>query len=257
MPRRRSWRKSRTTRRRGVYKRSRKTYPRRTKRYSRRGSKGHLRITNVRARGTTMPDKMYVKLKFFDTFVITYDGTSGPYFRAWSGNSIYIPNPSAGGGGNYNRPIGYTAWNQFYNSYRVTASKITIVCHNQSGSVDGLLSLVPLQLIGTNTSFYGNQPGSQKWVKTRFIPSSAGGKEQKAISYYMTTSKVFTQPMNQLGDKVQANWHNDPAMQWYWHMEWGDIKFGQTDVVPASFSVSIKYYVEVFNPIMPFPNNTT
>ena len=67
---------------------------------------------------TTMPDQMFIKLKYATSYRIT----AAQFHKVFSGNGLYDPDVSGVG----HQPLGFDQWMTLYNRYRVYASRIVV-----------------------------------------------------------------------------------------------------------------------------------
>ena len=76
--------------------------------------------------GTTVPDRIFVKLRYVERIVLTAGSSNSYVFR---GNSIFDPNYTSTGG----QALATDQWNSFYQQYRVHSSSIKVVINATGG----------------------------------------------------------------------------------------------------------------------------
>lgn len=186
---------------------------------------------------TGIPDRTLMKFRY--TTFLQLDGLPSQvyYFR---GNSLFDPDFSGIGG----QPTGLDQWANFYNKYKVYASKIQVTflaAATTAPSGNCMVSVTPT----TNDSYipdYSVIP-TIPYSRTRMLtPVSAGGNPVY-IKNYIGTKKVTGD--NSLDDLYESDIGNNPSSEWYWMIR-GDT-VDQTTNVSIDIQVTVTYYCELFD----------
>ncbi|AXH74682.1 MAG: putative capsid protein [Cressdnaviricota sp.] len=219
-------------------KNTRRNY-RRRRRYNRRA------ITKRKGVGITgIPDKMQLKLKYNDLITIN---TTGQGFAAtfWRGNSPY--DPDLGNHGANIQPVSFDEWSNFYNRYRVNASRIFISAINGSDTANNALNMSVIPLLGSTLSPLGYQElMANKYAKSKIITSNAA-QQVGYISNYMSTKKLVGDSITSDALAYSSAITTNPLDQWTWLLQFNNMNNPDTGTVSTSFKISITYYIEFFD----------
>lgn len=158
--------------------------PRRAYRGRRRGkfSKTGGKITALKT--ATVPDRMVLKMKYVDNFVLTGVAGATRVFRA---NSIYDPDTSLING---HQPLGFDQWDIFYNKYRVFRADVVLKCTNSSSnSADteqiGVCAFANNTFLSSDDAFF-EQPHCKK-----ALISGRGGMDRATIKYTVDVPRIL------------------------------------------------------------------
>jgi len=213
---------------------------------------------SLSARRMNLPDRMFMKLKYIDNSqnYIRIPNADQYGTRFMSGNNLYDPDLASG---NYGT-LGFQDWSNFYNKYRVHASKIKVTFSQvaTAGQTNELqnyrCTVVPLDL-STNQgtlAFYKAQP-MQQYAHTRDLGAISGNRGVIQIKNYMSVCKFEGSMAPKYDISFAATTHGtatqkSPKNQFYWmmlvaHLE-GTALTAQYDL---GCSVEIDYYVEFYS----------
>lgn len=232
-------------RRRFFGRRIRRVFRRVSRRFARRRPfVKKLRLTTSRMRTTPMPDKVFVKLRYWDTNVFTTAGgfSGDAVERTYRGNSVFDPDQTGGG----HQPTGYDQWTGFYNQYRVLASSIRWTVYRISTAAGdlGIPFVFPDVTAATAVTIGTINPQEQAYFKYRHILANiAGNKGRGTVKNYMTTKKMFP-GQNVTGTDFTALSTGNPASQWYWNCGYNNSGAIETAV---RFTCNITYWVVFFD----------
>jgi len=211
------------------------------------------------ARRMNLPDRMFIKMKYIDNDQNALKILSGDAFgyRSMSGNNLYDPDLKSTG--NYG-VLGYADWANFYNKYRVHASKISVTfAQNIQTSVGNQTlgryrcTVVPLDLsLNPKTlEYYKGQP-MQQYAKTKEISGAQGGYNQCTITSYMSVSKFEGSMAPKYDISFAATTHGtssdqSPSNQFYWNIIVAALDGLLTADYSIGCTVRITYYVEYYS----------
>lgn len=186
-----------------------------------------------------VPDMFNTVLKYNQSYDMS--SMSGTY-RNFRGNSVYDPDETGTG----EQPTGFDQLMLLYNYYTVSASKIKILCMNDSTTASSgniIVSVIPLT-VDTDSLLGFRQLMTNSFAKSRAIaPVSAGGNPI-VLSNYITTKKML--PGFSVKDQGYAGTDaSSPGEEWYWHVEVNHIDgVSSTDLW---INVTLEYYVSFFD----------
>lgn len=145
-------------------------------------SKTGGRITALKT--ATVPDRMVLKMKYVDNFVLTGLAGATRVFRA---NSIYDPDTSLVNG---HQPLGFDQWDVFYNKYRVFRADVVLKATNSSSnSADteqiGVCAFANNTYLANDDSFF-EQPHCKK-----ALLSGRGGMDRSVIKYTVDIPRIL------------------------------------------------------------------
>lgn len=220
------------------YKKGRKSpakraYQKRRRQYKRRGGR-----TTLRGKGPTgLPDRMMVKMKYTTQIDLADAGAGGLYI--FRGNSIYDPDYSGIGG----QATSHDQWANFYNYYRVRASKIRINCVSLSNlaNTSAMIAIFPeiaVPAVGISPLTIVDQP----YARYKIVGQGDGGNNALVLSNYMSTQKLFGRAI--IDDNFQAPMSANPADPWHWGVR--AINMVNLGTGTYRMIVQLTYYVEMF-----------
>lgn len=234
----------------------RRRYKKRRTKYG--GKRKYAKPFSLSARKMDLPDRMFVKLRYIDNDQNEINIPQNDAFgiRRLSGNNIYDPDLNTG---NYG-VLGYTEWSNFYNKYRVHASKIRVTFAQRStqGQVNEnhrfRCTVLPLDLSSnpSTLNFFKGQP-MQQYAKTREISAIVGGHNQITISNYMSMCKFEGSMAPKYDISFAATTHGSatnqsPQNQFYWFIIVASLDGNLTTAgYDLGCTVSIDYYVEYYS----------
>lgn len=166
-----------------------------------------------------LADRLYVKLRLVFQFSST--GTAGQNtFFILLGNGMFDPLGVAGS----TRPYLFDQWAQFYQNYKVFASKVRVRATCNGGSnASSMFSIFPsnkLQAWGTTDQLIME---TMPYCRTQAFRMGAVGAGNCEMKHYMSTAKIFGEKKN-IVENDENYWGtqgSDPAAPWYWYlMSW-------------------------------------
>ncbi len=162
---------------------------------------------------TTMPDKTMVKLKYCIILDRTGVGAADQY--VFRGNSVFNPDFTGAGG---IHPQGYLEWSNFYNEYRVYASKLEANFTNNTQLMGCAVSLIPSISSGGAASYQASL--TTPYVKTKML-GTALGNNIGTLSNYITSRKVFGRPVKNEDNfaAISGQTGGNPLNLWFWVLE--------------------------------------
>lgn len=92
---------------------------------------------------TSFPEKQFAKLIYHDFYTLSSGGAATYAYQAWRGNSIYDPDPSAGG----SAPSGYSNMARLFNFYDVKAASFRVQITNGGSAQNIDVGLVAIPYI--------------------------------------------------------------------------------------------------------------
>lgn len=220
-----------------TYRRRRPTAYRRRRRMYRRGRN---KVSTVKSRIMTgIPDKTLMKLKYVQS--IRLDDIIGgvPQTYTYRANSINDPDFAFGGA----RVTGWNQWVNFYNRYRVNASKINVQILNFNTTTANSTVLVACSpnLDPGSSVQSPEQLTTLPYVRYRVMAPSSGGGNPRSIKNYISTKKMFG--INQLDDlDFYSDFNSNPTREFFWNISANNITANTFSVV---LLVNITYYVEL------------
>lgn len=197
--------------------------------------------------GTMYPDTAFVKLRYTDLVLISWDTNSIPGLARYAINSPFDPQVS--GGGTYNtQPYGYDQYSAVYGSYRCAGSSISLhALPFTTASVSEQqirLTCFPTPVASTSVTdiqMFRQIPYTRSKVGTFY--------DGVVIKNHITVRKLagISRATFQGDGGYSAVVGSDPVLQAYWMVSAQN--FSQTTGTPAGcyVAVSITYYVQFFN----------
>lgn len=171
-----------------------------------RSKKRNAPETSIIKSPSSLPDRMFVKLKYADVYTLT--STTSIATQIMRGNGMYDPDQTGVG----HQPLGFDEWQAFYKKFYVIGSSIKASCQGYLNN-QGIISLRP-QLVtttGTVISTELEKPRTQYRMIT-------GGDRPKIIKAYQNTLAQFGRPKQEFGDLEFTGTmaSSDPPQVWYW-----------------------------------------
>lgn len=190
----------------------RKLYLRRKKNYRkknppiRRSSMRNRPSTSIIRSPSSLPDRMFVKLKYTDVF--TLSSSTSIASQIMRGNGMYDPDQSGVG----HQPLGFDQWQSFYKKFYVIGSSCKAKLQGTTNS--GIVMLRP-QLVTTTGTVISTE---LEKPRTRYALTQTGGSNQDVLSGYMNTLRIFGRPKTEFGDLEFTGTmaSSDPPQIWYW-----------------------------------------
>lgn len=230
-------RKRYPTRRLTRFARRRKALPRRKKFLASKATKVIIR------QPSSLPDRLFVKLNYFD--ILTFSSNTGfNSTQVYRGNSLFDPDLTNTG----HQPLGFDQWANFYGSYVVHGSKISLEGQTTEGNASNSSSMTWTILPNLSSSSFASgseQPAEEPYATSRSI--GANNLTYNKLKRYMTTRKMFGVPkVNSEGsDNYRALVSANPTNVWYW------IIVAHSTDLAASVSqiarIKLTFYCEFFN----------
>lgn len=229
-----------------------KTFKKYKKSYKKRGFKKRSRRNNptyaIVKSPTVVPDQMLIELNYDAEISLECIGPAYvPQSYYFAGNSLYDPDQISSLVGS--QPMGYDQWSQFYKSYFVSSSKITVELAALSAYVAKIVLLPSLDQTTMNSIVASEQPRAHSCL----ITSVQGARRMK---HFMSTKRIFgVNHLNNDDEEYVGKTGNfptgsDPQKLWYWRIQCASFgTSGASDNVRVPMRVRIKYYVKLFNRI--------
>lgn len=134
----------------------------------------------------TVPDRMVLRMKYVDNFVLSGAGGASRMFRL---NSIYDPDTSLTNG---HQPLGYDQWDVFYQKYRVFKAVVTLKATNSSSNAAdteqiGICAIANNTFLGSNDAFF-EQPHCKK-----ALLAGRGGEDRATMTYSVDLPRILGQ----------------------------------------------------------------
>jgi len=188
-----------------------------------------------------IPDKMMLKLNY--TEFKTLEATSTNWVtQNYRGNGMYDPDYTNVG----HQPLGFDQWTQFYNKYRVYASKIVVTFLSRSNTTlesNIMLSVIP-SIPFLTTTYEPRELVESPYSRYRLLGTANAVQGNTVIKSYMSTKKLFGE--SELDDVgYTAFMTADPVNQWSWNIGIQNMQ-GEVDFPGATIMVKITYYAELF-----------
>lgn len=221
--------------RRRYKKRYRKRYPRSVRSLKRNTFGGYKQSWSSAPANSGSPDAVFVKLNYVQTVPMTVAASEQQVFSI---NSVFDPDTTGSG----HQPMGLPAYNNFYQNYRVYASKIYIRAVNLKLNEPVQITVHPGNL---NPPFVASQSLAQTleqpYVKWKTItPPNAGGST--SIQCYMTVKKLDAGDVSD--QDFQAVTGSDPLQQKFWIIRaYSD---NTASFLAIRLHVKITYYVKFY-----------
>lgn len=196
--------------------------------------------TTVALKTLTAPDRLIVKLPYYDQF--TVNQTAG-HVRDFNLNSIYDPDRSGVG----HQPLGYDQWATFFNRYRVFGVKMVVSMTN--------LGTVPVRfgIIGNNQQGVAIGTPQAVWesqhVKSKQIGTVQGMNNQTITKYFhLPRITGATNIMYKGSAQYAAQFGANPSELIIGHLVAipATTSFA-TDVVNVSYDVRIIFMCELYD----------
>ena len=187
----------------------------------------------VRFPGVIVPDRFQTKLIYTDNYH-TLNGAALNRYQ-WRGNSVFDPDFTSTG----HQPMGFDQFVNFYNSYRVRKSKVTLSLVKTTESVR--LALLPCNLNSVPTSY--ETAVEEPYCRVVPISSSVANF---TCSTSMNTSRMYGVSENAVttNDDFGALVSNNPVNIWYWTLI--STSYDGTTVANLWLDVTIEYDVEFY-----------
>lgn len=217
------------------YGRRRNTSRRSFKQFRRRGP----RVSRKRLRSVIVPDRLSVKLRY-QTIEYRTTGSGPAYVHIMSGNGPYDADQTHVG----HQPTGWDQWSNFYNSYYVAASKISIEFQNLDASVPVIATLIPSQNEWTTADLINKIPWEETNARSKLIHVRDSGNSRLFMKHYWTTNKAMSTRASDIQSAMQASYNAVPASEWFWNLILQT--HNGTDDLEIVYVVRVTYYVTFF-----------
>lgn len=218
---------------------------RKRRRISRRSIKRAFRAVRRIKRGViTAPSKFlnpptaFVKMYFSHNGTVS-DGTS--YYKEvlFRGNDVMNPGDITVSG----IATGVTQWMNFYEHFRVTACKITVIMFKETTPTENIAVYLWAadNNLATDPAIF--VPEEQPQVTKRYIPSNNSGIPMIKMSKYVKTKTIFGK--KPLDDTYSGQLSIGPVQKWWWHMMVMNLNPAVTNVPARRYIVRLKYYCKL------------
>lgn len=223
------------------YRKRRPQAYRKRRRYYRRRA-GRATVRTVRT-PTGIPDRIQVKMKY--TQNVNLVDNVGGVDTLWTlrGNSLWDPDFTGTGG----QPMGRDQWNNFYQQYRVNASKLKVQLLNNNSSIAtgncfaAIFPVAPDPPSSTEMTAY--QRSERPYTRSRVLPTSGSGRPIY-LSSYMSTKKIYGLKSVSYSPAYSQVMGGNPSSEWYWGIQITNLNGDIHNVIAL---ITITYYVELFD----------
>lgn len=212
-------------------------------RYGRRRYNGRTRIYRTRNKlPTGVPDRMSLKLKYETIINMTSAGSTA--VQVFRGNSLFDPDYTGVG----TQPLGYDQWSNFYERYKVNASKMMISFSATSDSNIAATLLLNLTPNGgtSNTpdtrAYY--EWGTTAYNRNKLVGLMSGGSPIVYMKNYVSTQKIWGEKTT--SDEYSALITSNPARVWFWVFQ-VDAMSGGGAATTGLVKCTITYYCEFYD----------
>lgn len=189
--------------------------------------------------GDTVPDRTMVKMAYAQFYSLS-PGSGNYSLQVMRGNSIHDPDLTGVG----HQPYGHDQWAQFYEYYRVVASKIEVMATCTDTAEPVLLIVTPSEdstvIDGGNPDTYAETPYSKsKYLAVR------GGQDSCTMVSYMPTQKVLGVHTIISGYDEAAAFGSNPSTgaAWFWHVM--AVTRSGLGTPALETQIKVTYYVEL------------
>lgn len=187
--------------------------------------------TIARFPGAGFPDRLYIKMKYFQTVPVASSATD----QVFCGNDIYDPDFTGTGG----QPRYYDQLVQIYSRWRVRAAKLTMEYVNRGVEPFGVC-VYPSS--DSTTTSYANAVEQRDGVPNEVVWTSVASA--KKLQCYTTTQAMLEFP-----DRDSISWGSasaSPNQRWFFHCCAQNLTAIPTSNV-GNAVYKIDYYVEFFD----------
>lgn len=223
------------------YNRRRKSY---RKNYYRKGKRSFSNSLSLTKFGTTVPDRIFVKLRYVERIVLTAGSSNSYVFR---GNSIFDPNYTSTGG----QALATDQWNSFYQQYRVHSSSIKVVINATGGGAGSVRRYLTLPwdsddlstINATPFSVVAEYPRAKVWYGNTNTGAGAVSMSKNFVKSYKALG--LSKTAYNADDNTAAYFDSNPGFEWYWY-----IRSEAGDVISSPESplyITMTYFVELFD----------
>lgn len=189
---------------------------------------------------TGFPDRMCVKLKYFDKYSISIT-TGIPQAQVWRGNDCFDPDLTGSG----HQPNGFDQWSAFYNFQTVVASavRVRVFPTTVTTVLTNTIEVVVFPNTASGVLNSKNVGTGREQVYAKWLTINAGNFPN-TIRSYMSTAKMAGTAPTAISDAVSAYTNTvgaSPTLAWYWHMYVNCVDEASSTSLIAD--VEIDYYV--------------
>jgi hypothetical protein len=159
-----------------------------------------------------MPDRLYTKLVFSGSGVLTIPALSFTVAARYRPSSAFDVDPLLGG----TIMPGFTELTAIYGAYRVTSSRITVEFVNESTTASCTACVLPLNAdpgASPSSATVQSWPGNP-YSKYKILPLAGGPSLD--LTNEMSTEKIFGSKMVYFDDSFTAAVTTNPVNNWFW-----------------------------------------
>ncbi len=185
-----------------------------------------------------IPDRLFVKLKYADTFVTT--AASVPAIHVFR-TSIHDPDESGTG----HQPMGHDEYSVLYNKYRVMGIAYRCIAMNESTTNQQDCVIIPKpNATGITT---GNQLWEIPYSKPRVIAPEGSGRSTTVFKGYMSPSRILgiTKEQYRTDVSYSATMGANPALTARLHLYSQPSDTSTTST--TRWKVNFVFYCELFD----------
>lgn len=185
-----------------------------------------------------IPDRLFAKMKYHDTFVTTAAGVPAiHYFRT----SIFDPDESGGG----HQPMGRDEYSQLYNRYRVNGIGYTATAINESTSQQQDVVVIPKPNATAITS--PTQLWELAYSKPRVICPEGSGRNVTTFRGYLSASRILgvSKEQYRTNSAYSSQMATNPTTTARLHFYSMPSDLASTSTV--RWKVTLTYYCELFD----------
>jgi hypothetical protein len=162
--------------------------------------------------GLIMPDRMYTRLRFSGITAITVPTTSAVGFYRYRPSSAYDIDPALGS----TAMPGYTELAAFYQTYRVTMSRMKIIVVNPSPVTTATVAMGPVNFDpgATPSAGYITAMAGQPYAQYKL--AGLLGSPPITLESTMSTEKIFGSRQIYFDDNFNSLVTGIPINNWFW-----------------------------------------
>lgn len=195
------------------------------------------RISRNKIRIAVMPDRIFVKLKYSESFNLAATTFVDTLFR---GNSVFDPRFAVGG----QSATGFAQWTGFYFRFCVLASSIRAQFFNDAGPPSHpRLTTYPTRsataLVATNN------PEELSYARYRDGHHADSSRSTFRVKNYMTTKKIIPNANVLSNIEFHGTSSANATQEWYWHVALQELD--GVNNLSGWLNVYITYYVVFYD----------
>lgn len=211
-------------------------YKKKYRNYKRKG-KGKTKPRVIRTGAYITSDKVQAKLTW--TQSINASTVSG-FVRTYAQNSLYDPDQDNLGGVS---ALGLYQWSQFYNRYRVYASKISVQARSLNTAQDVCMVVVP-SITGPTLNY--EDAIARPYSAHTMLPTFAAGYFKMLKSYISVRKLAGLSKATMQDQDLSAACNANPTKTTLWQIYFAAIN-DPTAALNVVYTVKLTYYAEFYD----------